>query len=80
MPGRRRPLDVCAARSIINHCKSGMISTNIFRSLQIYLRKLSLINLVSDGLLSLFPQHLPDEIFKQYMGNNKNRWLPSLLF
>lgn len=70
--GGWRLLDVLKVRSIINHCKSGIISTNIFCSLQIYLCQLSLINLVSGGLLSPFAQCLLAEIFKQYMSNNKN--------
>lgn len=67
-------------RSVINHCKSRIISTNIFCSQRIYLCQLSLINLMSHWLLSLFTQRLPAEIFKQYVSNNKNRLLQSLLF
>lgn len=61
-----KPFEVCHVQSIINHCKSGIISTSIFRSLQIDWCQLALINPASGQLLCLlFMQHFPAEIFKQ---------------
>lgn len=61
-----KPFEVCHVQSIINHCKSGIISTSIFRSLQIGWCQLALINPASGQLLCLpFMQHFPAEIFKQ---------------
>lgn len=61
-----KPFEVCHVQSIINHCKSGIISTSIFRSLQIGWCQLALINPASGQLLCLlFMQHFPAEIFRQ---------------
>lgn len=61
-----KPFEVCHVQSIINHRKSGIISTSVFRSLQTDWCQLALINPASGQLLwLLFMQHFPAEIFKQ---------------
>jgi len=58
--------EVCHVQSIINHRKSGIISTSIFRSLETGWCQLALINLESGRLLCLlFVLFFPVEIFKQ---------------